>query len=254
MKNYLQKLACLIISLVLLACSFNDGLPDEPQEQPIAAFSHKSDGKSPTKIDFLNESINATNYLWDFGDNTTSLEKNPSHTYIYPGTYIVELNISGSGGIAVIKKIIIISAQITPITPTTPTTVKITKVTVAEMPFSDENGNKWDSFNVQFSIVDEETYKDQTSSSVFKNISKTQLPLSWTLSSPKVITDLSKEYEFSISRIEGLFGYRIGGHMFAKMIDYTTGTNKYPNTITLEYNDPSVPNQKVTFILDINWQ
>jgi PKD repeat protein len=43
-------------------------------------------------------SINCSNsivytYLWDFGDGNTSSTQNPTHTYLSPGTYIVELQI-----------------------------------------------------------------------------------------------------------------------------------------------------------------
>lgn len=42
-------------------------------------------------VEFLNGSVNATSYLWDFGDGNTSSENNPSHTYASAGTYIVSL-------------------------------------------------------------------------------------------------------------------------------------------------------------------
>ncbi len=42
-------------------------------------------------VEFLNNSGNATSYLWDFGDGNTSTENNPSHTYASAGTYIVSL-------------------------------------------------------------------------------------------------------------------------------------------------------------------
>lgn len=41
--------------------------------------------------------------LWDFGDGSTSLERNPNHTYITEGIYTVKLNIvtvSGAQGVA----------------------------------------------------------------------------------------------------------------------------------------------------------
>jgi gliding motility-associated-like protein len=40
---------------------------------------------------FVNQSENAANYLWDFGDGTTSEETDPIHTYITEGTYTVTL-------------------------------------------------------------------------------------------------------------------------------------------------------------------
>jgi PKD repeat protein len=39
-------------------------------------------------------SNNPTNWLWDFGDGTTSSLQNPQHKYSTPGTYTVRLNAS----------------------------------------------------------------------------------------------------------------------------------------------------------------
>lgn len=40
---------------------------------------------------FVNTSINAVNYLWDFGDGTTSGLQNPTHSYLSQGDYTVKL-------------------------------------------------------------------------------------------------------------------------------------------------------------------
>lgn len=42
-------------------------------------------------VQFLNNSINATSYSWDFGDGQTSTQANPSHTYANGGDYVVTL-------------------------------------------------------------------------------------------------------------------------------------------------------------------
>ena len=39
-----------------------------------------------------------TTYLWNFGDGNTSNLQNPSHIYTTPGTYLVNLQITNSGG------------------------------------------------------------------------------------------------------------------------------------------------------------
>jgi gliding motility-associated-like protein len=42
-------------------------------------------------FDFINNSINATSYSWDFGDSTFSSEINPSHEYQYEGIHTITL-------------------------------------------------------------------------------------------------------------------------------------------------------------------
>lgn len=44
-------------------------------------------------IHFPNNSTAGKNYLWDFGDNTTSTEYKPAHTYKQPGTYHLTLSV-----------------------------------------------------------------------------------------------------------------------------------------------------------------
>jgi len=68
-----------------------------------------SDETNPLKIKFssdtINDEINISSYLWDFGDSNTSSEKNPAHSYIIGGNYPVKLTVTDSNGnIEVIRK------------------------------------------------------------------------------------------------------------------------------------------------------
>ncbi len=47
---------------------------------------------------FTNGSVNATSFLWDFGDGITSIEQNPMHTYAEPGDYTVRLTATNNCG------------------------------------------------------------------------------------------------------------------------------------------------------------
>lgn len=58
-------------------------------KQPTASFTYKTE--APLKVLFTNTSSNATSYEWDFGDGTSSTEKNPTHRYSNVGSYIVTL-------------------------------------------------------------------------------------------------------------------------------------------------------------------
>jgi gliding motility-associated-like protein len=42
-------------------------------------------------VSFQNQSVNATAYLWDFGDGNTSTQASPTYTYLHFGTYTVTL-------------------------------------------------------------------------------------------------------------------------------------------------------------------
>lgn len=48
-------------------------------------------GCAPFTVNFLDNSTNATSWSWNFGDNTTSNQQTPTHTYTTPGVYIVRL-------------------------------------------------------------------------------------------------------------------------------------------------------------------
>ena len=65
---------------------------------PIADFKPDTAGCSPLFVQFMNMSSNGETYLWDFGDNTMSTEISPSHTYNFPGNYIVRLTVTNLTG------------------------------------------------------------------------------------------------------------------------------------------------------------
>jgi len=52
----------------------------------------------PVTVNFSNNSTNATNAWWNFGDNTTGTQYNASHTYTQPGTYNVQLVVNSACG------------------------------------------------------------------------------------------------------------------------------------------------------------
>ena len=55
-------------------------------------------GFSPLTVQFADQSVGTIgNWSWNFGDGTTSNQRNPSHTYTDVGSYDVTLNVSGNG-------------------------------------------------------------------------------------------------------------------------------------------------------------
>jgi hypothetical protein len=67
---------------------------------PLADFTAApTTGKVPLTVAFSNQSTgNISTCLWDFGDQATSAEPNPVHTYTSSGTFTVSLTVSGPEG------------------------------------------------------------------------------------------------------------------------------------------------------------
>ena len=67
---------------------------------PVANFTANSTyGSAPLAITFTDTANNApTSWLWNFGDNQTSTQKNPIHSYVSAGTYTVSLKAINEAG------------------------------------------------------------------------------------------------------------------------------------------------------------
>jgi gliding motility-associated-like protein len=85
---------------------------------PVAGFIPSSSIVSilNTTIEFDNTSVNATNYTWDFGDESpVSNQENPTHTYFSedPRNYFVELIATSSLGCAdTVTRVIIVQDEV----------------------------------------------------------------------------------------------------------------------------------------------
>jgi len=72
-------------------------------------------GCAPFAVSFVDQSIgNITNWVWDFGDGNLGVGQNPTHVYTNPGTYDVNLSVSGPDGNANLTKIGFIVANDVP--------------------------------------------------------------------------------------------------------------------------------------------
>lgn len=54
--------------------------------------------RAPFSVNFSDQSPNSVSWRWDFGDGSTSTQKNPTHTYLAEGSYTVKLTITSAFG------------------------------------------------------------------------------------------------------------------------------------------------------------
>lgn len=94
----------IVLALVLLVLGMLPGCwharPPEAGEGVVADFAAEPrEGILPLLVRFSNLSRGTiTHYLWDFGDGTTSTERDPTHLYTAPGRFTVSLTVIGPGG------------------------------------------------------------------------------------------------------------------------------------------------------------
>ncbi len=74
-------------------CNSPDSVEKTIRISPLvkASFNTQRAGCAPYSAVFENTSLAGTDFIWDFGDNTTSTQVNPIHVYNLPGTYNVRL-------------------------------------------------------------------------------------------------------------------------------------------------------------------
>ncbi|MCR9253517.1 MAG: PKD domain-containing protein, partial [bacterium] len=92
-RNALFSLIALVGLVILSSCG--DDEPGTEENPPIASFGTEIDG---LEVSFVNASVDATSYSWDFGDDNTSTDENPTHTYSEAGSFTVTLTATNEAG------------------------------------------------------------------------------------------------------------------------------------------------------------
>lgn len=94
----------------------------EPTKPPVAKFNISNNNiNSPAKISFYNETINADNYFWDFGDPTSgensSADQSPKHNFTKAGRYKVVLTATNkkTGEKSISSDFVIITEPVKPV-------------------------------------------------------------------------------------------------------------------------------------------
>jgi len=96
-------LSCFLILTLVAALGLSCGNGDEPTPTPTgvsALFTATPTlGKAPLQVQFTDQSTgDISTFAWDFGDGSTSTDRNPLHTFSAVGTYTVSLTVTGTGG------------------------------------------------------------------------------------------------------------------------------------------------------------
>jgi len=115
MKNNTKRLFSILSLLILIVITTvkckKDAeevvqVVDEPK--PTAGFEYSV--ASPAKFleyQFTGSSTNYKTLLWQFGDDSTSVEVNPKHVYRFPGKYKVTLTTRNSQGYSAAKEVLL---------------------------------------------------------------------------------------------------------------------------------------------------
>ena len=90
----------LLLAIFLFSMLFTVGCEDDSSsvDPPTARFTYVVDEDNGLIVTFTNASLDADTYSWDFGDDESSTEMSPSHTYAADGEYTVTLTATNSGG------------------------------------------------------------------------------------------------------------------------------------------------------------
>lgn len=236
--NIKKPLFFLAIISIFFSCTKDSPAPaptPTPPAAPVANFSYTGAGVAPSTVTFTNTSTNATSYLWDFGNNATSVEASPTYKYTAGGVYTVKLTATGAGGSNSTTKTVNITA---------PTTLKIMSVKLTALPLTTSNGGSWDILpnsgpDVYIKITDNANTTFYKHPIAFTDIVASKLPLDYILqnssnvATPLIITsaNFSKNIALELWDFDPILDELMTGLVFAPS-SLTTGANAYPTTFT----------------------
>ena len=92
----MKNLFCLILVVLLGVVLFSGCEEDEDNIEVKACFNYTITEVAAGEVQFVNCSENAKSYLWNFGDSTTSTEKEPKH--IFSGNFPFNVSLIAING------------------------------------------------------------------------------------------------------------------------------------------------------------
>ncbi|HKG04981.1 MAG TPA: DUF5013 domain-containing protein [Pedobacter sp.] len=100
MKKAFRPLLILFSACLLFACSDSDNVIEEQvtdQKRPLATFE-VTPGDDPFTFNFKNNSTDFKSIEWRFGDDSLSVEDDPSHVFLSDGKFEVTLTATAPDG------------------------------------------------------------------------------------------------------------------------------------------------------------
>ncbi len=218
---------------------------DNPSDSPLslkAGFSYKASKLvSPVEVEFINESENVDSYSWNFGDGSSSVEKNPKHVFTSGGLFKVTLTVYAQGKqLEVFKNIEVKDAY---------TKCAMKGVIIDALPLTKSNGDQWDIgsdpdllFQLRYKGIASLLY----STGPYNNINLSALPFQ-----PSVLSfnfpSITSEYEFMVFDDDSpAMPELMGGYSFDMRLA-TTVSKHYPDTMLL-YTEGN--NTKIRLLLE----
>lgn len=135
----------------------------EVLDVPNPSFSAFENGFT---VDFTNETPGTNTYLWEFGDTNTSMDENPSHTYLADGVYTVTLTATNDCGDNVVTGEVVVSNL-----PTAGLTASATTGCIPfTVQFTDASSSNVDSWNWVFEGGSPATSIEQNPTVVYNSV------------------------------------------------------------------------------------
>ncbi len=103
--NVLKSLFPIFAIAALLIWS---GCSKDDDDALLASFVYEHTA-TPGEVSFINLSLNADVFEWNFGDGTSSTMTNPVHQYDENDSYIVVLKAQGNAGSASVQDTVLVN-------------------------------------------------------------------------------------------------------------------------------------------------
>lgn len=235
--------------LLLFGCNNND--PDTPdfvipgednesdngmafEAMPTARFTYSPEFPFVgQQVVFNNTSSNAYSYAWDFGDDYTSTQKSPVHTFGKNDLYKVNLTVYSKSGVK--KDYTMEAIAVMP----KPTNVSISKYKVNKISFTDSKGRYWDDKasdgpDIHLGIFKSDGTLSWKEDTYQKDITQSMIP--YTKNITINYTNLSKSYKIVMFDYDTWFDDTMATFTFTPK----SYIPSYPSEVTLKSGDFSI--------------